>query len=60
MQLDTKENLREADYSEVYEWDVSLKRPIKFLVKRIQGNFAILVDDNIKGNHLKQLTSSGH
>jgi len=55
VQLDVKENLREADYSEVYEWAVSLKRPIIFLVKRIQENIASLADDNIQGDHLKNL-----
>ena len=53
MQLDAKENLREADYFEVNEWAVSLKRPITFLVKRKQENIASLVVDNIKCDHLK-------
>ena len=53
MQLDAKENLREADYFEVNEWAVSLKRPNTFLVKRKQENIASLVDDNIKCDHLK-------
>ena len=53
VQLDAKENLREADQSEVNEWAVSLKRPITFLVKRKQENIASLVDDNIKCDHLK-------
>ena len=53
MQLDAKENLREADYAEVNEWAVSLKHPITFLVKRKQENIASLVDENIKCDHLK-------
>ena len=55
VQLDAKENLREADYFKVNEWAVSLKRPITFLVKRIQENIASLADDNIKGDHLKNI-----